>query len=452
MKDGALQATAHQAADADFSQRVTWSYLLGVYLAVNAIRDLYLLVEGPDCAHMKTQFVQGNHDWRSTLTSVSGFHRVANTGIHPSFMTRSREEAIRDILLRIASHPDAGGVLLTSMPMAYITGADYERLCRDVHARTGRQVVNVPGKSLSGDWIDGYAETLLALARQIQLPEGRRDPTQVAIIGYLYDRNEADHQANVRHLRDLLDRMGLRTVSIWLDGGSFADLAAVSEAGTLISLPYARKAATWIARRTGARVITCDLPFGLQATQEWLRRIGAETGREAAAQTVIEQELARCIPPLEWVAPFVFQGRRVGYMGDPWLAPGIADIARLLGARLTYAVLTNPASHSGPTAAALGATTRVKVWPRARELRTFLDELPPEARPDVVVLNDAGIGLVDGPWVGLGFPSSFSHRLYARPFLGFQGFLALVDSLADQIRRREIVSQGAPGGPDVRVG
>ena len=423
----------------DYSQRITWSFLIGIYLAVNAIRDLFLLVEGPDCAHMKTQFVQGNHDWLANLTNVSGFHRVANTGIHPSYMTRSREESITEILLRIASHAEVGGVLLTSMPMAYITGADYERLCRDVLNKTGRQVINVPGKSLSGDWADGYAESLFALARQINLPEVQKplDPKKVAIIGYLYDRNEADHQANLEHLTDLLTRMGLQVVSIWLDGGYFSELSNVAEAGTLISLPYARKAANWLSRRTGAQVVETELPFGLTATQHWLQVIAKATGCDE--QPVIEEELGKVLPSLEWVAPFVFQGRRFGYIGDPWLLPGINDTAALLGAKLTWAVLTNPKAQSAKSAKLLSPKTHVKIWPRARQLKDFLANLPVDANADVVVMNDAGVGIIDAPWVGLGFPSSFSHRLYRRPFFGFQGFLALVDSLADQIRRREIV-------------
>ena len=59
----------------EFSPRLAYSYMVGVYLAVNAIRDARLVVEGPDCTYMKAQYVQGNHDVLSTLTSVSGYHR-----------------------------------------------------------------------------------------------------------------------------------------------------------------------------------------------------------------------------------------------------------------------------------------------------------------------------------------------------------------------------------------
>ncbi len=125
----------------DFSQRITYTYLIGVYLATNAIRDAYTLVDGPDCVHMKSQFIQGNHDWLSTLVSVSGHHRVANTALHPVQMAKGREDALRTTLKRMASHPYAGGVLVTSMPMAAVTAVDYERLCREVSRETGRPAI-----------------------------------------------------------------------------------------------------------------------------------------------------------------------------------------------------------------------------------------------------------------------------------------------------------------------
>ena len=237
---GKLEA---QAGEEDFSMRVAFPYLLGVYLGVNAIRDAFLVVEGPDCSYMKAQYVQGNHDWLSTLTSVSGYHRIANTALHPSMMTDSREAPLREMLGRVAVRPATGGTLLTTMPMATITGADYDRLCRDVARETGKDVVHVPGLSMSGDWLDGYDRTLRSLARGIDLSGGTPGPRRVAIVGYLWDRNEADHTANLRVLREMCEAVDLELTGVWLSGGSFSDLRSVRDAGTILSLTYCRAAA-----------------------------------------------------------------------------------------------------------------------------------------------------------------------------------------------------------------
>jgi len=424
--------------DADYSARVMHSFLVGVYLAVNAIRDSYLVVEGPDCVHMKTQFVQGSHDWLSTLTSVSGFHRVTNTALHPVQMARSREAGLQQVLNKLAAHERTAGILLSSMPMAFITGADYDRVCKDTAEATGKTVVHVPGKSLSGDWLDGYAEALLSLAKRIPLPSNTAiEPSAVAIVGYLFDRNEADHAANVRHLRDLLSRLGLNCVSVWLEGQGFGQLADVARAGTILSFPYARKAARVLASRTGARLIECELPFGLDASERWLEGIGQALGVERKAREVIEEELAQVVPSLEWVIPFQFQGRGLAYVGDPHMAIGMKEIAAMLGAELRAAVVTNPAAHCVGLEEKL-RPARLQIWPKQNAFRAFLQEAIEAEHITLLVTNHHGASFGNLAWLEIGFPCMYRHALYDRPFLGFRGLLSFVDLLANAARSHDV--------------
>lgn len=421
----------------DYTAVVTYTYLVGVYLAINAIKDAWLLVEGPDCSYLKTQFVQGNHDWMSTLTSVSGFHRVANTALHPVGVIGSREKALRDTLMRIASHEATAGVFLTSMPMAFITGADYGRLCSEVEKETGKQTILVPGKSLSGDWMDGYEETLLALARSLDLSGGRQSPEKVAIVGHLFDRNEEDQRANVRHLRKLLSDIGLEVVSIWLEGQSFHELQAIRDAQTILSFPYGRRAAAEVARRTGARLLECELPFGLCATERFLRHVGQNTDRDP--NKVIDRELSEVVPRLEWVIPYVFQNRRFGWIGDPVLGKGFVEFARTLGAHVAFAVITNPPRRAKDLKAAIDLDTRLLVFPRRKTMVNFVRQAVAELNVSLLVTNHAGVGLAPVAFVEFGFPSMYHHCLFERPFLGFHGAIAFADTMANAIRHQEVI-------------
>lgn len=425
----------------DFTQRVTYTYLIGVYLATNAIRDVYTLVDGPDCVHMKSQFIQGNHDWLSCLVSVSGHHRVANTALHPVQMAKGREETLRTTLKRMASHPYTGGVLVTSMPMAAVTAVDYERLCREVSRETERPAIAVPGRSLSGDWMDGYEEVLVALARRLDLSGGNPDPRRVAVIGYLMDRNEGDHRANLAEIRRILEALDLDVASVWLEGQAFADLKAVRDAGTILSLPYGRKAAKWLAQRTGARVISCEYPFGLPAVERFVRQVGREMGREHRAEALIDSELRQIVPSLEFVIPTIFQNRLAGYVGDPVLVRGVAETLDLLGARLDFAVITNMRKHVEDLEGALGPDTTVLVYPRLREMLRLLKERVGRPRLVLLIANNAGVGMAHRPGlatVEFGFPSFYTHCLADRPFLGFSGVLHFVDTLANAMRAAEV--------------
>jgi len=431
----------HEESAPDFSQRATYSYLIGTMIAVNAIKDIYLLVDGPECVQSKTQFIRGNHDLLSTLTSVSGHHRVAHTALHPFGMSKGREDSLRETLRRIASHPFAEAVLLTSMPMAAVTAVDYERLCKQVSRETSRPVLSVVGRSLTGDWMEGYAEVLLTLARHLDLSQTKSDPSKVAIVGYLFDRNEGDHRGNVREIRRILSRLGLETVSIWLEGQSFKELKRVQEAGVILSFPYGRKAADWIARRTGARLIECEYPFGLLATERFVRQVGRETGREELAEKVIRDELTEVVPPLEFMIPFYFQNRRVIYVGDPVLAVGVAETAHLLGAEMSCVVITNMEKHCGNLAERLPGRPEVVIYPKMKTMLRVLQRRRSEPRLSLLVTNSSGVGMLLTPGVGtveLGFPSFHTHWLSEYPFLGFRGFLAFVERLANAMRVAEV--------------
>ena len=439
-----MTAERTQADPPDVSQRATQSYMIGVFLATNAIRDAYLLVEGPDCVHMKIQYVQGNHDLLSTLTSVSGFHRVANTALHPVEMAGSREKHVKDALTGIARRPSIEGVFFTSMPMAFITGSDYDRLCRDVEDDTGKTLIHIEGKSLSGDWLDGYEQSLKSLARQLDLSGGKPTENRVAIVGNLFDRNEGDHRGNVKELRRILAALGLETTSIWLDGTDFANLGAVRDAATILSFPYGRAAARFVSRRTGARLVECDLPFGLTATESWVRQLGTLYDREKEAEQLIDRELREIVPALEWVIPLYCQSRRWGYVGDPHLAPGLNGIARVVGARLSFASITNHHHHGKALKEKLGTGTKIQIHPRQKALAQFTSQVAAEDNVELVVSTSDGLIQADVASVELGFPSVYAHCLYERPFLGFRGFLAFMDSLLNAMRRHEVEQTRRP--------
>ena len=442
LQDVLSRFVEHMEADTsteEFSQYLEYSYLTGVYLAINAIRDARLVVEGPDCTYMKAQYVQGNHDMLSTMTSVSGYHRLVNTALHPAMMTASREQPVRELLTEVASHPSTAGAFITSMPMAFITGADYERLCRAVREETGTEVINIRGLSLQGDWLDGYAETLRSLAKQLALPDVETAPRKVAVVGHLMDRTEYDQVANIAEITDMLEALGLEVVSIWLSGQGFGELSRVAEAGTILSLPYARKAAKILARRTGAEVVELPLPFGLKACEEWMTTLGDRFGEEEKAQAYVDARLSSIIPRFEWLVPFVFQNIKAGWVGDPHLLPGFVDIIELVGGSLRYGVITNRPSH------ARGIKDLVEryglhVHPHQK---TFVRELASHLLHEgihLLVTNDIGMRIPaqGSAFYDFGFPTVFRHELHDRPFLGFRGFAAFVSDLANRLRQKEV--------------
>ncbi len=435
-----LEALREEAGAPDFSQRGTFSHMVGVYLVVNAVSDLRVVVEGPDCAHLKTQYLEGNHDLEANLTSLAGHHRVANTSLYPTSLIGSREDPVRELVTRIGSAEDTAAVMLAPMPMAAITGADYDRLCEEASEESGRPCFALRGAPIAGDWIEGYSAAMEALASHLPLPETPKgDLKKVALVGYLWDRNEQDHHANLAVMKALFEGLGLELCSVWLSGGQITDLGRVAEAGTIISLPYGRAAAKTLSRRLDRPLLELDLPFGFDATERFLETLGAHFGVEDAAAGQIESGLARTTPRLEWLVPLVFQGLRVGYVGDPHLAEGLAEMVQLLGGSMAFVAISNRQGLKKSTAVQVEAE-RLTVHPSVRRLRLLAAEAMEDGRVHLIVTNLLGGALwhPEPALLELGFPSIYTHALTPSPFLGFDGALGFLERVANRLRMAEV--------------
>ncbi|MBW2457929.1 MAG: hypothetical protein JRI68_25715, partial [Deltaproteobacteria bacterium] len=142
-------------------------FLVGVYLATNAIADAVTIVDGPDCAFFKAEFIHGKHDFQSTLLDVTGKHRILPSQVTTDDLATSRGRRATDLARRAAAKPETTLVLVTAMPLVTITGAAPEGLVRELQPELDTDLVAIPGRSLQGDWLSGYEDTLTALAKRL---------------------------------------------------------------------------------------------------------------------------------------------------------------------------------------------------------------------------------------------------------------------------------------------
>jgi nitrogenase molybdenum-iron protein alpha/beta subunit len=396
-------------------------YQLGVYLAANAVSDAALIVDGPNCSIPKAEFIYGNHDLRSTLFSPSGEHRLFYTMTQP-LRQSGNPESLLSVLLDTASRSELFGVIMvTALPFMKLAGQDYDGLAARAAGRT--PVTEVPAGSLEGDWLDGYARSLAALARALPPGKAKRRKRSVAVAGYLMDRNEGDHAANIEELRGLLELCGLELACVFPGGGNFKSLAAALTADVVVSLPYGREAASLIAARSGARLVETELPLGVKGTAAWLAQVCAAAGVKpgAAAALAQEQALAALRPAL---APL--RHKNAVFAGDPYLYTALAAFLKELGMRPDTAFCCS--SHRRLAS----APARLLFAPAVGEARNAVAGLEGFEKPAVLIGNsfarseDFAPGV---PFVELGFPSYGRHCLTDQPFLGYAGALRLAERL-----------------------
>ncbi len=424
------------AADAPwvrFGERYRHSFHMGLYLAINAIPGSYAVIDGPDCLYRKAEWIHVSHDMSSELLDPCGEHRIVSTLVNAESVIKSHGQELVARLRRVATIPTARVVFVNSMPHVTIIGTQYDKLIAQVAADVSFPIVEVPSRSLSGDWLDGYADTLEALAGTIDLRGAEPRPDRVAVIGHLMDRNEADQIANVVELERTLAGAGVECVSVWLSGRPMEHLARVRDAGILVALPHGRKAAMRLAQRTGAKVVEVDLPLGLPATRAFVRDVARAAGTEAIAARWFDAEVARATPRLEWAIQRFMVGCRVAFAGDPaWFGPLAATLEEV-GARLVYAVTPSTRPIWAPeTVTSPSGRTLTPVWaPALRQITMDTRSPLNEHRGCDVVLSDsvAAQRFSMESRIPIGFPCFERHAVFETPFLGVNGWLWLMDSI-----------------------
>lgn len=413
-------------ADKAFERTYQLPYLLGVFLAVNAVRDACLIVDAPNCVMVKADLITGNHDLLSTLLSPAGRHRVLCTMVTPLTPQKNPESRLAAMINSMAGGGQFGALLLTGMPFGWLAGMDYEGIARSVSR--GAPVAAIPARSMELDWLEGYELALEALVNCMPAARpAKRAKNTVALVGYMMDRNECDHTANLNEITRLLRLSGLEPVSVWPSGGSVAELARAAEASLVVSLPYGRKAARALAAKYKTKLIETGLPMGLKGTSAWLsavRRAAGLSGGLPAEVLAEERAAARALAP----ALRALLHKKVMFAGDPYLYSAFSAFAAELCMTLPLALLGSERRPLG-AAAAGGA---ILFAPSTDEAMAAAGSLSGYQRPDLALANSFALteGLADGlPFVELGFPSYGHHCLADEPYFGYSGARGLASRL-----------------------
>lgn len=411
----------------NLSPKLTFAFNYGVMLAVNAISDAYGIIDGPGCSTYRSYMVHGRHDWNSTMLSCTGYHRLQYAGVSAhSIAGKDMEGMMREVVHKTGSLEHSGVVLITALPMCTITGPDYKRIAAEIET----PAFEVAERSIDGEWLEGYATSLSVIAMGMELKGGRKEKNNVAIVGYFMDRCEGDHQGNLNELRRMGQALDLNIVSIWPSGTSYKELQKVKNAAAIISLPHGRLAAETLAKRLKADLIVTDVPFGLDASKSWIKKVAAAFGREKKAETFIDAELSRIIPRLEWALPYALLNKKLVFSGDPHLLPGMREICADVGMKLTGAYLTAPGSDPKDEA---------HFTPRVSKFKEDWTKLRSEGEADFLIANTDGLSIIkpDTPYLEFGFPSIWTHSLADEPFLGFNGFPTFVGRMIKAITSRD---------------
>jgi len=427
MEEKRLKAT-------DNGEKAAPSFLTGLYLAVNAVSDAYLVVDGTDCVVRKAECVYASHDLFSTLLDCRGAGRVLHTGAHMKEIL-SGDSSGMELKVR-ALRGRAGVVLVSSLPVMAMTGRDYNKLAGGLNGQAGARVVNVSGNSMDRDFLDGYSLAFEKIAEDMALKKGRGKPKKIALAGNFMDRIEGDHTGNLAELRRMLSLLGIELVCAWPDGGGYSGLKKIERASVIVSLPYAREAAEILARKTGAALLPLGIPLGFGGSAAWLLAVAEAAGVPGkTVSAVLGRELASSHGLARMAVGGGLAGKRVCFTGDPYLGEAFCAFAGELGMTVAGVCL----SCAGGKWAEAENIFYGRLVLRDFRARTYSDAVAglfAKGGCDLLVSNTIGrrAELLRLPGLDFGFPSYRYHALLPAPFMGFRGGVNLVERLFNASR------------------
>lgn len=422
-----------------FPKTYTLPYQLGIYLAVNAVPDACLVVDGLNCALPKADLLAGNHDLNSTLFSPLGRHRVVATMTGPLPQQDNPDKKLSKLLQAASDTGGFGAVLVTGLPYMNLAGMDYDGIASGIKGRA--PVAAVPALSLEEDWLDGYDRALEALVSALPPRRRAKKKRSVALAGYFYDRGEGDHRANLAEIKKLLGLAGLELACVLPGGAPFKSWEKALSAGLVVSLPYGRRAAARLAAVSGAKLLETGLPVGFSGTSAWLRAVRVAAGLKgplppalAAAERAAAAAVSPALAPLEHAVLL--------FAGDPYLYAAVSAFARELGLRQGPAFLNSRSRPLPPGAAAPLLLFSPGVSEAAGALAGLGEyEAPALAVCDYFARAEGLAGSAAA--VELGFPSYTRHCLHDEPFMGYAGAKALAGRLLNAALSR--LAPGAAG-------
>jgi nitrogenase molybdenum-iron protein alpha/beta subunit len=419
----------------DFSARLTPSFMEGLLLLVNSISDTALAVEGPGCLRTKMLRVFRNHDLQSNLYDPSGNHRVASNDRGPARVMGSLGPLV-SLIRKMTEQLQPGALLVAPFASQQAMGADLDKALREAAVPDSCSCVTLANDGLDGDWLDGWAQALAALARSLPLV-ATTSPGAVTIVGNSFWRNEGDSMADVQELERLVSGLGLQAVSVWTKGADTGHLARAGASSVVASLPFATEAAAALADRTGATLVPLPLPVGLEATGQFVSKLAAATGQEERAEALIRKESARTIHAVKTALALHSDDINVGVLADPYTAAGLTDCLEQLGFAVPLVGVLRVAGRYSTSEVLSGK--RVLVDPSFSTWEEELKVAAVKEEVQVVVgsgLSDVACHKANVELVEIGYPCHLSHFLTPAPLLGYSGVVCLTERIINAYARQ----------------
>jgi len=411
----------------DFYQEVVYPYLFGVYLAINSVRGVYLLVDGPKCCQSKIEYIYPNHDINSDLITPQKIPRILPTLTGPNTCFQDVEKNIFDKVNFLLKNENPCLTLLNPMPHSAIVSTDYERILKSISKNTKFKYGILTNNSLTSDWLDGYIDTLEIISQKMEFKKKLKKKKKILIIGNPFYRNEYDCLGNINELNKLFQEIGVE-IYIWPQGNNLKDDEfKFADASVIIAFPYGIKSAKIISQKLNIPYIELPLPFGISATNYFLRKIGELLDYSKKINNIIIRNNNLIYSRTVKYISAITSGTKSIVIIDPLLEPYIEDILKTCGIGISEIIHTSKYIDKNR----VKSTKYIK-----RRINNFF------LKENGSLLLSSNLSpfylYIRGHYFEFGFPNYRNHYIIETPFLGYNGFLFFTQQIINTILLNKI--------------
>ena len=437
--------------------------LTGVSLGVHAIPDAFLLMHtGVGCKYKAASQI-ATHDWQVHPNRREGWTEVGDRALIKGSAGR-----IGPYARTWGQRRRPGFMAMVTASFLQMTGEDFAAEVKRAAGGLDFPLVQIPAGGFEGDLYDGYARLLLEVVRQADFQPPEQRGGEVGVLGYFFDRYEADHTGNLQQIRFLLSGIGLKLGPVLLSGRPFGELMRIGRCGMLLQMPYARPVEAELENFCGPGVLPVDLPMGLAGTARWVRRVAATAKiDQSRVEEFIKTQESHARAQLAKLADRI-RGLKAAVFADTPMAAGLCSLLSELGLKPVLVGLRDR-SLGGKQAflqtlrqdgVELPDRSEILEDPALRDVHERLVESIVEGGVQCVFgssveLNlfsawtpDQVMRLVDRPEASaggpglfaleIGFPSTGYHLTHADPFMGFGGAVALAQRILQAGQRHAL--------------
>lgn len=251
--------------------------------------------------------------------------RMISTNIQERDTVYGGLEKLRKAILEAHRRFQPTAIFVTSSCASGIIGDDIESVTDEMEDELGIPVVPIFCEGFKSKvWTTGFDAAYHGILRKLVKPPKKKQEDLINIFNF---------QGSTTFTA-LLEKMKLRP-NYLVPMATVEQLGEISEAALSVHMceTLGTYVATALEEKYGVPEVKAPAPFGVQWTDEWLRTIGRETGRQELAEQVIEEEHDRIAAELQEIKEKL-QGKTVYvYAGDSF-AHSLANMAQDLGMKL----------------------------------------------------------------------------------------------------------------------